>query len=444
MSTYYPGPGDLPDEDKTRHSIEDKTHYSRLSLPLAAVLLIAGIFTSTMPQPQVLGKIPLQNYLKNTLHVPRADMAEFFFLCGLFWYLKPIAGILTDAFPLFKTRRRAYMLLSAALAGVSWIGLGLVPKSYNNLLIMAIIVNLFMVMMSTVTGAFLVEVGQARGMTGRLSGVRIITQNVCTLIQGPLGGFLASGAMLIAAGANAVLVVAILPVAYLHLRERPDAMKNSHSLLNARRQMGILGRYRPFWMSIAFLLLFYFAPGFSTLQYYRQNDVLKLTQQQIGFLGSVSGLGGILAGLAYVNVARRIAIRLLLVFGVITAACGSLVYLFYNSYALAFAIDFQNGFFYTFCEVAMLDLAARGTPAGCEGLGYSLMMSARNFALFGADWLGAKFADTYHWPWSWMVCLNASTTAIVLILLPFMPTGMMAGRDGTTPNTENTGEPAAA
>jgi hypothetical protein len=44
--------------------------------------------------------------------VTREQMAAFFFWCGLAWYLKPFAGILTDAFPLLRTRRRHYLLIS--------------------------------------------------------------------------------------------------------------------------------------------------------------------------------------------------------------------------------------------------------------------------------------------------------------------------------------------
>src|SRR5205085_941008 len=102
------------------------------------------------------------------------------------WYLKPFAGILTDAFPIFGTRRRHYMLISCVLAAISWIGmwvLWVTFHSYQALLLGAIIVNLFMVMASTVTGAFLVEAGQSFGATGRLTSIRMFVQNGCSLLN---------------------------------------------------------------------------------------------------------------------------------------------------------------------------------------------------------------------------------------------------------------------
>ena len=107
---------------------------NRHLLPLG-LIIVFGIFASTMPQPQALGKLPLQFLLKNEVHVTREQMAAFFFWCGLAWYLKPFAGILTDAFPFLGTRRRHYLLFSSVLTALSWIGMSFLPHTYEALLI---------------------------------------------------------------------------------------------------------------------------------------------------------------------------------------------------------------------------------------------------------------------------------------------------------------------
>jgi len=84
-----------------------------------------------------------------------------------------------------------------------------------------------------------------------------------------------------------------------------------------------------------------------------------------------------------------------------------------------------------------LDLAARATPKGCEGLGYSLMLSIRNVAVFGADIVGSHLAD-HGWRFRSLVYLNASTTAIVLVLLPFLPAALMRSKD-KSPERGSTG-----
>ena len=55
----------------------------------------------------------------------------------------------------------------------------------------------------------------------------------------------------------------------------------------------------------------------------------------------------------------------------------------------------------------MMDLAVRATPSGSEGLGFSLMMSVRNFTLFGSDWIGSKLLDAYHLHFNTLVIANA-------------------------------------
>jgi hypothetical protein len=101
-------------------------------------------------------------------------------------------------------------------------------------------------------------------------------------------------------------------------------------------------------------------------------------------------------------------------------------------------IESQNGFFFSFAELALLDLAARATPKGREGLGYSLMLSMRNVAGSGADIVGSHLVD-HKWPFASLVFLNAGTTAIVLLLLPFLPAALMRSKDRTANTTATDG-----
>src|ERR1700751_5334321 len=114
------------------------------SLIYAALVIIAGVLATTLAQTQVLARLPLQNLLKNELHVDRTANAAFFFWAGLAWYLKPFAGVLTDAFPLFGSRRKSYILISAALAALSWLVLIVTPHEYRDLLLVVIGITTFM------------------------------------------------------------------------------------------------------------------------------------------------------------------------------------------------------------------------------------------------------------------------------------------------------------
>ena len=400
-----------------------------------ALIIIFGIFATTLPQPQVLGKLPLQYILKNDIHVTKTQMASFFFACGLAWYFKPFAGILTDAFPLFRTRRRWYMLIASFLAMLSWISILFVPKTYSALLYTTIVINVFMVIASTVTGAYLVEAGQAIKATGRLTALRQLVQNFCTLINGPIGGLLATTAVasksLGTTGlVNGGLVLSIFPIAYVFLREKPVEKVGADVVLsNAGTQLGKIFTSGTLWFALLFIGLYYFSPGFSTPLFYRQTDEFKFTPEQIGLFGTYSGAAGIVAALLYGYLIKRVNIRFLIFGGILMAGLGTFLYLFYSpNYTVARLIETQNGFFGTLAEVSLMDLAARATPRGCEGLGYSLILSMRNVALFGADIVGSKLSDA-KWPFAWLVFLNAGTTLFVLVFLPFLPGKIMRGKD---------------
>ncbi|PYN05667.1 MAG: hypothetical protein DME06_19485 [Candidatus Rokuibacteriota bacterium] len=156
------------------------------------ILVVAtGVFATTLAQPGVL-RLPFQHILRSDLHVAPHEMAAFFAGAALAWYLKPLAGIVSDSFPLFGTRRRHYLVLSGTCAAALWLVVGFVPRTYASLLAAVIALNAALVMGSTVTGGLLVEAGQRYGATGRLTSVRYVVQNLCTLLGGPLGGLLAA------------------------------------------------------------------------------------------------------------------------------------------------------------------------------------------------------------------------------------------------------------
>lgn len=396
---------------------------------LAAIVVVVGILATTLAQTQVLARLPLQNLLKNELHVSRSANAAFFFWAGLAWYFKPFAGILTDAFPLFGTRRRAYILSATTLGFLSWIGLIFTPHLYRSLLGVSIVINLFMVVTSTVVGAYLVETAQASSSSGRLTAVRQFVQQACYIINGPIAGYLASIAFGWTAAACGGILFLLVPVTILCLRETRTRVDSRQLLEDAGQQLGKIGRAGTMWAAAGLMALFYIAPGFSTALFYKQQTDLHMTTQGQGFLQLLSGVGGVVAAIGYAVACRRISLRTLLLVCLAAATAANLGYLFYSSIPAAQVIETVNGFGFSLAELALMDLAVRATPRGSEGLGYSLMLSVRNLALFGTDWLGSKLLDTFHLPFNELVVANSVTTAVTVPLVLLLPQILVRGRD---------------
>ncbi|MFN8178154.1 MAG: MFS transporter [bacterium] len=404
-----------------------------LTLRHAAIVIVAGVLATTLAQPQLLARLPLQNLLKNELHVSRADNARFFFLAGLAWYFKPLAGILTDAFPLLGSRRKSYILTSCLLAVLCWVALIFTPHDYDKLLWVCIAINCFMVVASTVIGGYMVEVAQATSGSGRLTAIRQFVQQACYIINGPIAGYLASILFGWTAGVCGGVLFLLVPVTILFLHERRVSIASTQLLSNAGRQLAKIGQARTMWAAAGLMALFYIAPGIVTAVLYRQQDVLHLDVQTIGFLQLISGIGGVTAAVVYGWACRRLPLRTLLVVCLLAGTASNLIYLFYSSLLRAQVIEGLNGFGYTLAELALMDLAVRATPAGSEGLGFSLMMSVRNLALFGTDWYGSRLLDSYHWQFSWLVYSNASTTFLTVPLALLLPLALVAGKDAEIP-----------
>jgi predicted MFS family arabinose efflux permease len=404
------------------------------SLLFAAIVIVIGVIGTTLGQPQVLGRIPLQNLLKNELHADRAANAAFFFWIGLAWYLKPLVGIVTDAFPLFGTRRKSYMIAGALLAGLAWYTLAYTPHKYMPLLLVVIVIDLFMVITSTAVGGFMVEAAQASSGPGSLSSVRNFAQQFCTLAAGPAGGFLAAMSLGFTTLACGSLMVLVVPGTLFFLREPRITVDAALLFGNTKTQLKRILKAKTMWAAAGFMLLFYCAPGIATAVFYKQQNDLHMNTQAQGYLGFLSGLFGMISAAIYGAYAcRKFNLRKLLFVCMLFGTVANLAYLFYSTVHNAQIIESLNGFGYTLAEVAMMDLAVRATPAGSEGLGFSLMMSVRNLALFGSDWAGSKLLDAYHLQFSTLVIANAAITFIAVPLVLLLPRVIVMAKDSQPP-----------
>ncbi len=386
-----------------------------------AVLIGSGVIGTSLAQAAAL-RIPFQNLLKSSLGASREQTAAFFAVIGMAWYFKPLVGIVIDSVPLFGTRRRHYLMLGSVFATIIWLLIPLTSHKYSTLLVTTTAMETMLIVGSTVIGAIMVEGGQKFGATGRLSSVRNFFEEFTILVAGPLGGYLAVKSFGWTAITGALIALSVAPVAYFMLREPRIAQTNKESLRKSKLQLKALFKSGTLWSAAGMLFLVYIVPGFATPIYYYQTDTLKFSQQFIGTLAAVSGGMGMLGALFYAVVCRRISLRNMMYLAIALNATFTLTYLFYNSAIAAIFIDGQNGFVFTLAELAMMDLAARATPKGNEAMGFALMMSIRNISLIGiSDVLGSWLMDKHHFTFHNLVWLNSTTTALVIIAIPFLP-----------------------
>jgi hypothetical protein len=459
-----------------------------------AILVGAGAFATTFAQSRVLAQLPTTFLLKEHFQLQKEDVALFFFWATFAWNVKPVAGILTDAFPLFGTRRRHYMILGSAAAGVFWLLMGVSSYAYAPLLLATIGMNIATVFSSTVMGGLMVEAGQMFGASGRMSSLRQLVQSVASIVAPLLGGYLATRAYGWTAGIGAAAVLALAACTFWVLREprivravaaasaeavarvrqRPPAallggllataviatwlfqipeMKNiafslyalvlvfalviatamtptsNAVIVGAQIQLGQIFRSRTLWMAVAMLFLIYTVPGFNTALVYQQSDVLQFGKSYIGLLSSLEGAVGVAAALFYVFYCRKVNLQVLLVGSVGLNGVATFLYLVYNA-STAPLIHIVGGFLVIMSELALMDLAVRSTPRGCEALGFALMMSVRNFGIALSDVIGSQMMDEFHVSFNSLVIINGLTTLAVLGFAPLLPRAIVNRREG--------------
>jgi MFS family permease len=395
----------------------------------AVIVIVVGIMATTLAQPDVLAVIPLKNLLKNVLRLDRSANSAFFFWIGLPWYIKPLAGIVTDAFPLFGRRRSSYLITACALAVAAWTVLAFVAHSYGPLFWGCMALSAFMMLAGTVVGAVIVETAQATSESGRITAIRMFVSRACGLVAAPAAGYLAAIAFHWTAAICAAVMFLPIPATLLFMREPRRDIPTAEILAGAGRQLRRLASAQTMWIAVGLTALFYIAPGFGTALFYKQQNELHMSTIDQGWLGLIGAVAGMASAALYAGVCHRYSLRRLMLGGLTVSAFVTLTYLFYDSLAAARTIAVLDGFCGGFAEITLMDLALRATPKGSEGLGYALIISVRNLVVFGTDWLGSMMLDSWHFTFNSLVVINAATTLVTAPVVLLIPAALVAARD---------------
>ena len=359
-----------------------------------ATVMASGVFATTFVQLQGLGYLPFNHLLSQGMKLNSDQAATFFSLSMLPWTFKVIAGLLVDGVPLFGSRRRAYLLLSALTAAAMWVlmgvspaawqQMGLSPEHYFNLLLgLSIGMNTAIVFGSTTSGGLLVEAGQRFGVSGRLSSLRVFAQNLGAALGLPLGGLLAGYALGWTSAAATLPLMGLFLSAWFFLKEPPAPTRVDHG-------RSWTGQVRHVTLSIwaqiknvlcremllpaALLFFIMVVPTFrSTCLYEYQTKTLNYSDAALGWLG-LAGYGvALLSSGVYAWWCRQASLRLSLYGSILMTALSALPYLYYAAYTpympRALAIESVGTFLQYLAYLPLFDLAVRSTPKGSEALG---------------------------------------------------------------------------
>lgn len=417
------------------------TQESPSTLRFMSILLAVGWLGTNLAY--AIADLPFRYLLKDQLHLTAPEISAFMFWGFFPNYVKPLAGILTDSVPLFRTRRRWYLLLALGFCGLGWIMLSMVPRKYTILLVTYTIMYTMVMFISTTLGGVMVEVGTRFKVAGRLTAQRIAMFKAGALLGSPIGGFLVKYPFALTASIVASFHFMLIPFVFMRLRESRNARINKQVLHDAGDQLRGLVKNRTLLIAAGMICLIAIAPGFGTPLFFYQTNTLKFDGQFIGNLGLVHAFFGLGAAVIYRWACMRLSLRTLITSSIIIHAVGTLFYLGYQSKGSAIAITALEGIAQTLALLPVYDIAARATPRGSEALGYSIMMSAWNLTNQLSDWTGSVIYSTFQLTFQNLVWINSATTLLALIAVPMLPAMLLKQSDAarTPPLSEEPDPP---
>jgi Na+/melibiose symporter-like transporter len=359
-------------------------------------------------------------------------VALFHALLALPWALKPLYGILTDLVPLRGSRRRSYLLLANAGAGVALMSLFLWPPtpstSLGALWLPLVIATLGVAFVDVVADALMIEKGQPCGLTGRLQSIQWFAMYFATCLTGLLGGWL-SGTRNQAwgFGISGACVLFSLWITWQFVREPPAAIRppaSSAEWRNAFRHLYQDIKRGPILLMAVFLFLWSFNPFAAAVQYVYMTRHLQFSEEFCGQLVTIEAVGAMLGSLLYAMYCRRLSVRWLIHLSIVSGIATTLAHWALVGPHSGRAIAFATGFAYLTGSLVQLDLAARVCTRAAAGTTFALLMALSNIAISVSTALGGWLFDEWsiyfdgHVAYELLVFTGALATAVCWYLVP--------------------------
>jgi MFS family permease len=352
------------------------------------------------------------------------QVASFFLLASIPWFIKPVYGLVSDFVPLFGRRRKSYLLVTSSLASLMGLIAGFSTEhTYWHLVVLYTSMGFGLAFTDVLADALMVENGKPRGLTGAFQSVQWASVTCASILVGILGGHFAEhrdvhAAFIVAAGFP--LVIVLMTIFFVHdAPAKLDAAAFRETWVAVREGLG----QRPVWLVAAFIFLFNFSPSFGPAFLYYETDVLGFSQQYIGMLGSVAASASVMGAVLYAPISRRMRLRRLINIAIGLSVLTTLAYLLYRGPYSALLIQLLSGCTSMITQLAMLDLAAKACPKRVEATFFALLMSVFNVGTQLSQNVGAYLYTAMGEgaaAYTWLVLISTLATAAIWLLVPLV------------------------
>ena len=402
--------------------------------------LYVGLLTSVAGLADPNGglvQLPLLFILKDTLHLSPQWLAWFAAATQAPGHLGVLFGLVRDRWRL-RVSDRAWFLLVSGLVAAAYLWLALAPSNAVTLLVAFVAIAIAFQIFDAGSHALVTEVGKRVAMTGRLSAIAELSDNVASVAAMLAGGWLAAHTLPTTVFLSAFAVTSTLfvislwrPGVIFAPREREERLPAAGAgLATAAR----LATSPGFWPVLAILLLYAFSPGWGTPFVFYLTGELHLSATVFGVCRAASFTAMALSTLLYGVLCQRFALRTLLWGTIAVNVLPGFLFLIIGDAREAAAVAALGGLCTGLGNVVLLDLLRRSSPTAMEGTANMMGLSAMALAWTLGDVLGAWLYEQG----GFLLCivLDAVATVLIVPLLLRLPARVISGRDGELSGSE--------
>lgn len=384
-----------------------------------------------------LSRLAVSFFLKDELHLSPAQVAALGGVAALPWVIKPVFGFLSDGFPLFRYRRRPYLILSGVLGMAAWFSLATVVHSAATATAAMLAASLSVAISDVIADSVVVE--RVRHQTNSEAGSLQSLSWGASALGGLVTAYL-SGWLLDAFSIQVVFyITATFPLLVSlvagWIAEQPVASDRNHfALVQAQtRNLWQAIRQKAIWLPTLFVFIWQATPSGESAFFFFMTNELGFEAEFLGRVRLVTSLASLVGIWAYQRFLRAVPFRVILGWATVLAAGLGMTMLLLVTHAnRALGIDdhwFSLGDSLILTVVGqiafmpVLVLSARLCPPGVEATLFALLMSVWNLAGLLSQELGALLTQVlgvtetnFDNLWLLVVLTNLST----LLPLPFL------------------------
>ncbi len=384
-----------------------------------------------------LSRLAVSFFLKDELHLSPAQVAALAGVAALPWVIKPLFGFLSDGFPLFRYRRRPYLVLSGVLGAIAWLALATVVHTAWAATLAMLLASLSVAISDVIADSIVVE--RVRGQSNREAGSLQSLSWGISALGGLITAYL-SGWLLQAFSISFIFsITATFPLLvcgvawWINEQPAPHGENRLAMVKTQGRNLWWAIRQKAIWLPTLFVFLWQATPSSDAALFFFTTNELGFEPEFLGRVRLVTSLAALVGIWIYQRFLRAVPFRVILGWTTVLAATLGMTTLLLVTHANR-AIGLDDHWFSLgdsliltvmgqIAFMPVLVLSARLCPAGVEATFFALLMSIWNLAGLLSQELGALLTHVlgvtetnFEQLWLLVLLTNLST----LLPLPFL------------------------